>query len=251
MQKLWNVTKKFFFQSFVSIEISDCLIKVNELAYFFILKFFDEKCRRIRWKVLRYSTKSVEIFKEMSCYSNLLDGEMQRWSEEPKGFLITWLSTSWFSYVWDGLISAGMQRPGPDQPLWDRSVPSICWPRNEAVFQLSSKLIFWSYGDDRGIKHLRHGRTEMADGSSTHGMTEPEMTEHGELWMRLLNPRGDEDLGPRWTSVDGPIDRTADGLIDGILRVGNFLYNEVSRDVTTHNTEDCGSRVLMIERSQK
>jgi hypothetical protein len=33
----------------------------------------------------------------------------------------------------------------------------------------------------RGVKHLRHGRTEMADGSSTHGMAEPEMTEHGEL----------------------------------------------------------------------
>jgi hypothetical protein len=25
----------------------------------------------------------------------------------------------------------------------------------------------------------------------------------------------------------------------------------MSRDVTTHNTEDCGSRVLMIERSQR
>jgi hypothetical protein len=27
--------------------------------------------------------------------------------------------------------------------------------------------------------------------------------------------------------------------------------HEVSRDVTIHNTEDCESRVLMIERSQK
>ncbi len=25
----------------------------------------------------------------------------------------------------------------------------------------------------------------------------------------------------------------------------------VSRDVTTHNTEDCGSRVLMIKQSQR
>jgi hypothetical protein len=29
------------------------------------------------------------------------------------------------------------------------------------------------------------------------------------------------------------------------------IRNEVSRDVTTHNTEDCESRVLMIERSQR
>jgi hypothetical protein len=35
-----------------------------------------------------------------------------------------------------------MRRPGPDQPLWDRSVPSICWPRNGAVLQLSGELIF-------------------------------------------------------------------------------------------------------------
>ncbi len=27
--------------------------------------------------------------------------------------------------------------------------------------------------------------------------------------------------------------------------------NNVSRDVTIHNTEDCESRVLMIERSQR
>ncbi len=48
--------------------------------------------------------------------------------------------TAWFS--------AGMQRPGPDQPLWDRSVPSICWPRNEAVLQLSDELILrrWPMG---------------------------------------------------------------------------------------------------------
>ncbi len=31
----------------------------------------------------------------------------------------------------------------------------------------------------------------------------------------------------------------------------NTTHNDVSRDVTTHNTEDCGSRVLMIERSQR
>ncbi len=30
-----------------------------------------------------------------------------------------------------------------------------------------------------------------------------------------------------------------------------FLTKELSRDVITHNTEDCESRVLMIERSQK
>ncbi len=29
----------------------------------------------------------------------LLNGEVQRWSGGPKGFLITWLSTTWFSYV--------------------------------------------------------------------------------------------------------------------------------------------------------
>jgi hypothetical protein len=29
------------------------------------------------------------------------------------------------------------------------------------------------------------------------------------------------------------------------------MIKYVSRDVATHNTEDCGSRVLMIERSQR
>jgi hypothetical protein len=45
--------------------------------------------------------------------------------------------------------------------------------------------------------------------------------------MGQLNPRGDGDLGPRWTSIDGLIDEIIDGFIDRILRVGNFLYNEV------------------------
>jgi hypothetical protein len=112
-----------------------------------------------------------------------------------------------------------MRRPGPDQPLWDRSVPSICWPRNEAVLQLSDELIFWSYGDGRGVKHPRHGRTEMADGSSTHGMTEPEMIEHGDLWMRQLNPE---------TSVLGWLGRWAHGWDHRWphrwdFRGGNFL----------------------------
>jgi hypothetical protein len=57
-----------------------------------------------------------------------------------------------------------MRRPGPDLLIWDRSVPLICWPRNGAVLQLSGDLI---YG--------------VAEGSSTHGMAEPEMTEHGDL----------------------------------------------------------------------
>jgi hypothetical protein len=39
------------------------------------------------------------------------------------------------------------------------------------------------------------------EGSSTHGMAEPEMTEHGDL--RQLNPRGTETSVLGWTSVDG------------------------------------------------
>jgi hypothetical protein len=118
--------------------------------------------------------------------------------------------TAWFS--------ADMQRPDSDQSLWDRFVSSICWFRNEVVFQLSDKLIFWFYEDDREIKHLRHDRTKMIDESSTHDMIESKMIEHEELWMRQLNLRRNEDLDLRWTSVDEIID----GLIDGILRVENF-----------------------------
>jgi protein required for attachment to host cells len=33
--------------------------------------------------------------------------------------------------------------------------------------------------------------------------------------------------------------------------IEDALIKELSRDVITHNTEDCESRVLMIERSQK
>ncbi len=29
------------------------------------------------------------------------------------------------------------------------------------------------------------------------------------------------------------------------------IFNDLSRDVTIHNIEDCESRVLMIERSQR
>jgi hypothetical protein len=45
-------------------------------------------------------------------------------------------------------------------------------------------------------------------------------------------------------------------LIDALICILNNstddeLINDIlSRDVTIHNTEDCGSRVLMIERSQ-
>jgi hypothetical protein len=119
-----------------------------------------------------------------------------------------------------------MRRSDSDQSLWDRFVPSICWFRNEVVLQLSDELIFWFYEDDRGIKHLRHGRTEMVDGWSTHGMAEPEMTEYGELWMGQLNPRGTE------TSVLGWLDRWAHRWDHRWshrwdFRGGNFLYNEV------------------------
>jgi hypothetical protein len=40
---------------------------------------------------------------------------------------------------------------------------------------------------------------------------------------------------------------------DILTLLSMFTLNNVylSRGVTTHNTEDCGSRVLMIERSQK
>jgi hypothetical protein len=35
------------------------------------------------------------------------------------------------------------------------------------------------------------------------------------------------------------------------LHVHVVIEDLLSRDVITHNTEDCGSRVLMIERSQR
>jgi hypothetical protein len=73
----------------------------------------------------------------------------------------------------------------------------IYWSRNEVVFQLSDKLIFWFYEADREIKHLKHDRTKMIDESSTHDMIESKMTEHEELWMRKLNLRENEDLGLR------------------------------------------------------
>jgi hypothetical protein len=36
-----------------------------------------------------------------------------------------------------------------------------------------------------------------------------------------------------------------------LQRLLQIFLNNMSRDVTTHNTEDCESRVLMIERSQR
>jgi exonuclease VII large subunit len=62
LKKLKKLKKKLFFRKekffsrceiaktslLVSIEISDCMIEVSELAYLFILKFFGGGCRRIR-----------------------------------------------------------------------------------------------------------------------------------------------------------------------------------------------------------
>ncbi len=117
-----------------------------------------------------------------------------------------------------------------DQSLWDRFVSSICWSRNEAVLQLNDELIFWFYEDDREIKHLRHDRTKIIDEWSIHDMIESKMTEHEELWMRQLNPRGTE------TSILEWLDRWAHRWSHRWdhrwshrwdFRGGDFLYNEV------------------------
>jgi hypothetical protein len=105
-------------------------------------------------------------------------------------------SSDFHMYVRNGLIFCRYATARP----WSTALGPV-----RTVNLLAPK---WS----RFAAQWRADPTEMADGSSTHGMTEPEMTEHGELWMGQLNPRGDGDLGPRWTSVDGPI--------DGFLGVG-------------------------------
>jgi hypothetical protein len=117
--------------------------------------------------------------------------------EGPKGFLITWLGTIWFSYVWDGLIFCRYATARPWSttlgPVRAVNLLAPKWSRFAAQWR-ADLLILRSR---RGVKHLRHGRTEMADGPSTHGMAEPEMTEQGELWVGLSNIRGDGHLGPQ------------------------------------------------------
>jgi hypothetical protein len=146
----------------------------------------------------------------------MLNDEMQRWSEKSKEFLITWLSIIWFSYVCTRRLD--FLQICNDSTLINRfeidSYRQFVDLEMKSFFQLSDKLIFWFYEDDREIKHLKHDCTKMIDESSTHDMIESKMIEHEELWMRQLNLREDEDLGLRWTSIDE--------LIDEFLRNWNF-----------------------------
>ncbi len=69
-KKLSFWEEKFFSRCEVAKTSLLAPIEVSELAYPSILKFFGGGCRRIRWEVLRYPAGGVEIFKEVSCYSN-------------------------------------------------------------------------------------------------------------------------------------------------------------------------------------
>jgi hypothetical protein len=148
---------------------------------------------------------------------------MQRWSERSKEFLITWLSIIWFAYVCTKRLD--FLQVCNDSILINRF--EIYSYRQFVDFEMKSfcsSVTSWFYEDDREIKHLRHDRTKMIDESSTHDMIESKMIEHEELWMKQLNLRRDEDLDLRWTSIDEIID----DLINEILKMKNFLYNEMN-----------------------
>jgi hypothetical protein len=63
MMMRWKNAKRIFLQarSFVSIEVSDCLIRVSELVYFSFNFFW--------WEVLLYSKRGVELIEE-GCWVN-------------------------------------------------------------------------------------------------------------------------------------------------------------------------------------
>jgi hypothetical protein len=172
----------------------------------------------LNWKQLHH--EMLKLRKYVEWWDAAMKWKIERVSDHVTQHHLIFICTKRLDFL-------HMRRFDFDQSLWDRFVSSICWFRNEVVFQLSDKLIFWFYEDDREIKHLRHDRTKMIDESSIHDMIESKIIEHEELWMKQLNLHENEDLGLRWTSIDELIDEIIDGLIDRILRVGNFLYNEV------------------------
>ncbi len=106
-----------------------------------------------------------------------------------------------------------MRRLDSDQSLWDRFVSSICWSRNKAVLQLSDELIFWFYGDNRGIKHPRHDRAE--DDRARRALNEAvKISRNGDLGPQMNLDRWAHRWDHRWPRR-------------GNFRGGNFLYNEV------------------------
>ncbi len=113
---------------------------------------------------------------------------MQRWSGGPKEFLITWLSTTWFSYVCTGRLDflqvcngpALINRfgTGPYRQFVDLEMEPFC-----------SSVASWSYGDGRWVKHPRHDRAgDDRARRALNGAVKPP-------WGR--RPRPQVDLG-RW-----------------------------------------------------
>lgn len=153
----------------------------------------------------------------------ILDGEVQRWSDKPKGFpsrkKLSWSRDSAPSdllHVWDGPIY--WFGTGSNLFMYETARPMNYWfgidpnrqfvgPETEPVLWLRAELIFFQF-------YLMY---VVADGSSTPGMTPhwddrrgqaptppawptAEMTEHGGWSDEDENPENLDPGGPRWIS---------------------------------------------------